>query len=128
MKAVVLLSAALLSSLVSTSAFGQTTIQPPTLQPNTRPTTSPYLFLNNGGRNSAALNYYRQVRPQREFYKASQRQAQSIRTLGQDVSRLEQQLIVTERPPIGPTGHSTSFFNYGSYFGNSPTFGAAAGR
>ncbi len=84
--------------------------------PRATPTVSPYLSLLNRN-NSLAFNYYELYRPQVEFRNAYQQ-------LNRDVSRLNERVTQQEqayqRMQLGPTGHTTSFMNYGNYF---PTMG-----
>src|SRR5689334_12949620 len=55
------------------------------LQGPTRPTTSPYLGLLNTNGNSAAINYYTQVRPQRQLRAGAA-------ALQQEINGLQQQM------------------------------------
>ena len=79
-----------------------------------RPTVSPYLSLLNRN-NSTAFNYYQIYRPQRRFQQAYEQ-------LGTDLNRLQSRVNQgstvegESRYLIGPTGHPTSFMNYGSYY------------
>lgn len=113
---------AILSTVVLTIGFGaiaEAQVGPPRNNirpPRATPTVSPYLSLLNRN-NSLAFNYYELYRPQVEFRNA-------YRQLNQDVSQLNervtQQETAFQRMQLGPTGHSTSFMNYGRYY---PTMG-----
>ena len=100
----------------------------PTVNPHLRPTTSPYLNLLRDNGQNTALNYYRLVRPEMEFRRANVEQLRSIERLGRRVEEQAEQLEQLQSPTsrLGPTGHATSFLNYGGYFGRA-TGAASAG-
>jgi hypothetical protein len=89
----------------------------------TQPTFSPYLNLLRRG-NSAALNYYGLVRPEREFREMD-------RNLQRDLGATQQQLRATESDVEGlvnpelPTtgGRAARFMDTGGYFGGGGTGG-----
>jgi hypothetical protein len=85
-----------------------------------RPTTSPYLNLLNRrgfGGSSAALNYYRYVRPEQDLRRYSSQLGQQVTGLRQDL--VSQGLLPDGSRPLTGTGHATSFLNTGSYFPGS---------
>lgn len=96
-------------------AVGQVPAGGPSLQRNNRPTTSPYLFLADP-RSSPAANYFRQVRPEQQFRAANRRQSQQIRGLNREIQQTQTELKQAINSQARPTGHSTNFFQYGSYF------------
>jgi hypothetical protein len=82
-----------------------------------RPTTSPYLNLlnrRNRGGGSAALNYYRFVRPEQDLRRYSSQVGQQVTGLQQSLT--SQGLLPDGSRPLSGTGHSTSFLNLGGYF------------
>ncbi|HEX6984830.1 MAG TPA: hypothetical protein VF170_05610 [Planctomycetaceae bacterium] len=106
-----LLVASIILSGACIDVFGQT--RPSNIRPPRRgPAVSPYLSLLNRN-NSLAFNYYELYRPQVEFRQAYQE-------LNRDVGRLEERVdrqeAAFQRLQLGPTGHQTSFLNYGGYF------------
>lgn len=85
-----------------------------------RPTTSPYLNLLNRrgfGGNSAALNYYRNVRPEQDLRRYSSQLGQQVTSLQQSLT--SQGLLPDGSRPLSGTGHTTSFLNTGRYFPGS---------
>lgn len=86
----------------------------------TRPTTSPYLNLLQGGnRGNAALNYYRLVRPEQEWRRYDAQLNQQVTGLRRDVNNLQAGLLPDGSRPLSTSGHATSFQNLGSYFPGS---------
>ena len=83
---------------------------------SSRPTTSPYLNLLNRNQGNRTLNYYNQVRPEQRFRSF---EAQTRRQFGSVQQRLDTLEAFPTDPnvPLGPTGHSTTFMNLGTYFG-----------
>jgi hypothetical protein len=112
---------------LATSAAAQAPYQPrlfAPVQPQTRPTYSPYLNLARPG--NAAVNYYGLVRPELEFRAAIGSMRQQLGTLAQEVAAPEEPLTMPA------TGHPVQFLNYSRYFMNlgagRPGQPAAAGR
>ena len=84
-----------------------------------RPTISPYLNLlrRNGG--GIGFQYYRRVLPEREFRAANRQQSQALRNLNRQVEQINQPTSKSLGGGLGTTGHSTTFQNYGGYFGGA---------
>ncbi|EAQ81571.1 hypothetical protein DSM3645_28357 [Blastopirellula marina DSM 3645] len=97
-------------------SFAQDVMQPPRLQPNRLPTTSPYLLLGNRSFDPA-LSYYRIIRPENQIRSAYTSQAQRITQLRSEVNRQQQEIDQAENSLLNPTGHRAMFQNYGGYFG-----------
>jgi hypothetical protein len=108
--------------------------------PYARPTISPYLNLVRPA--PVALNYYGLVRPQIQTSKALQAFQQELVTVAGGLNQaVEQPSSLMNNLPT--TGHTTSFYNYGTYFpsgvgsrpnalggttpGTRPTFGSLGG-
>lgn len=67
-------------------------------------------------RNSLEFNYSRRVRPEVEWRQGQSQLRRSVTGLN---SRLNEQRreIQSVKSGLTPTGHSTSFLNYGGYYG-----------
>lgn len=78
-----------------------------------KPTTSPYLNLLRGsGAREFSSNYFQRTRPEIEFRRAYSNLNRNVNNLRRRADRQETLL----NSQLGKTGHSVSFFNYGSYF------------
>jgi len=98
-----------------TLAVGQDVREPPRLQPNRLPTTSPYLLLGNN-RFDPALSYYRIIRPENQVRSAYSRQNNQLLQLRNQVNRQQERLDQAGSSMLNTTGHRAVFQNYGSYF------------
>lgn len=87
----------------------------PRLQPNERPTLSPYLNLLDN-RRSLEFQYFREVRPEFQWRRNQSQFRRSLQNIERDLERQEE-LIQSESSTIGPTGHESFFMNTGGYFG-----------
>lgn len=98
----------LLMAVVAESSLAQSRIRPPRRSPS----ISPYieLFRNNGG--GTAFNYFQRVRPQQQILRDRQQFSRQISGLRQRQRRFENSVDQA----LNPTGHTTSFLNYGSYY------------
>ena len=100
-------------------AVAQTQIQPPTLKPSEKPTTSPYLLL---GPNSAIfqreLNYFNQARNERRINAVNRDLRLESRRLNNTIKESQSQsaLLPTQPLQTSDTGHSTTFFNTFNYY------------
>jgi hypothetical protein len=90
------------------------------IQGPSRPTTSPYLGLLNNGGNSPGLNYYTQVRPQRQLRAGAAALQQEIRDVQEQV---DAGVVYDEQgvPLLPQSGHKTGFLNQRGYFGTGPS-------
>lgn len=95
------------------------------IQGPNRPTTSPYLGLLNTNGNSAAINYYTQVRPQRQLRAGAAALQQQLRDVEQKV---DEGVTYDEVgvPLLPQSGHGTSFMNQRGYFGTGPSNSSSA--
>ena len=122
------LTAAVAAVLVSSIAYAQQGPTPPTLRPSQKPTVSPYTSLL-GGNAPAALQYYRQVRPDMQFYDTSAR-VSSLSGAVQDLQReIESPLMSRAGTPLSQvtaTGTGAGFMTHMRYFNVSG--GAGGGR
>ena len=100
-------------------ALAQTQIQPPTLRPSDRPTTSPYLLL---GPNSAVfqreLNFFNQRRNERRLNTVNRELRVESRRLNESINELQSPSTILPTQPLKQrtTGHPTTFFNTYDYF------------
>ena len=92
-----------------------------------RSTTSPYLNLLDT-RNSAAFNYYRRLRPEREFRRAEFETEDSIQAINRRLAAPAPTVPQERIRTIGPTGHPTSFRSLSSYFPVGRSGGNSFGR
>ncbi|MBA3315024.1 MAG: hypothetical protein M3552_02475 [Planctomycetota bacterium] len=95
--------------------------QPPGFGRPRNPPLSPYLNLLNDN-NSTGFNYYQLYRPQTEFRSAYQGLNQNLYQAESQIARQGEsieQIGSRVRPgsSLRTTGHTTSFMNYGRYFG-----------
>ena len=87
------------------------------IQGSNRPSTSPYLGLLNANGNSPAINYYTQVRPQRQLRAGAAELQREIDQLG---ARVDEGVTYDEMgiPSLPQSGHPTTFMNHRGYFGS----------
>ena len=93
--------------------------------PASRPTTSPYLFLLNRDNAGVGFNYYRNVRPEMEWRRENAAQFQSLNQMQNELNT-QRDLLQSPTSQLSPTGHRTSFMNYGGYFSMPGSAGSAA--
>ena len=98
------------SSSATTSRYSR-----PRIPAYNRPAISPYINLLGGTGRSFESEYFTRVRPQLEFRGSYNQLGRGLSSLQGQVQQQGRQ-IESMKPKIGPTGHSTSFLNYGSYF------------
>lgn len=100
-------------------AVAQNRIQPPTLRPTEKPTTSPYLLL---GPNSAVfqreLNYFNQARNERRINAVNRDLRLESRRLNDTIKESQSSSALLPTRPLegSDTGHSTTFFNTFNYY------------
>ena len=111
MRSTAILLTAAFVALAATGAEAQG----PDLRPFRRPTTSPYLNLLQRNGAGIGFNYYRSVKPEFEFRRAYEQQYQTLRRIDRRLQQQEQR-IQSLNSQFGPTGHTTSFLNYGGYY------------
>jgi hypothetical protein len=112
----IFLIAFLSGSISPMAAWGQAPAGTgPTLQPERRPTVSPYLDLVPGIRQGVGYQYYRQLLPQRQFRANDQIFERSIRGIRQDL-QVQERLIQTSRSGLTPTGTPSGFLTHDKYF------------
>jgi hypothetical protein len=102
--------------LVTISA-GRCAAQPPSrpsIRAYDRPAISPYLNLLDRNR-SFEENYFLRVRPQLEFQRADAQLRQGLGTVNRRLDEQQRQMQST-KSALGPSGHTTSFLSYGSYY------------
>lgn len=110
--------AVLILAVNLTSLRAQDGLQPPRLQPNRTPTTSPYLLLGNN-RNDPVLSYFRIVRPENQIRSAFNAQDNRIRQLRSQVENEQRELDQARSSGLSSTGHRAMFQNYGGFFGTN---------
>ena len=79
-----------------------------------RPAISPYLNLLDRSRNFES-NYFLRVRPEVQLRQADARLRQSVGGLNRRLDE-QQRELQSATSGLTPTGHTTSFLNYGGYF------------
>ena len=118
-RTVVAMAALALVGLLGSSAFAQGG-GPSNLQYTPQPTLSPYLnlFSNNGPGSGFASQLY--VRPQLDQYNYNNQSASAINALQQQLNQVRSSSGFGssggEGGRIRPTGHASTFMEYGQYY------------
>jgi hypothetical protein len=90
-----------------------------------RPTVSPFINQGTGGIN--AFNYYGVIKPQFETNRQFNEMQQRLNVDGSLRSPLQTPQDTPNALGGLQTGHTSTFFNYGRYFPNSPPMGGGSG-
>jgi hypothetical protein len=98
--------------------------QPQLTNPYYRPPISPYLNMVRPGTNPA-INYYGLVRPQIQTTRTLQTFQQELQAVGSGLSAAPTSQAQSDNLPT--TGHTTSFYNYGTYFPSATNNGLGGG-